>query len=177
MVPPGGGVGTHGTVGNNSPYRRLHAIDPKITRRRLAMKFTRYIKTIGIAALAACLFAPSASAQLQSSGDRNCQTAWGNSPASHYCPNATVGYTGFSSDPATSQKCRVSVTCSVVVDEETFSGSFTVYQSTSDTALLSLCFEHDRRKDEYNLRMRLDCVPPLLDAGQAAHLGFPDHKK
>ena len=148
------------------------------------MKFTRYIKMIGITALAACLFAPSASAQTYH--DTQCYNYWNNSPASHNCPGAGVSYVGEFDAPAKAQKCRVSGTCSVEVEGQTFSESFTVEHLKSNVSSLQLCFEQVMTgADEkgatftWELRLLLDCVPAprVIYAGEAARLGFPAVKK
>ena len=142
--------------------------------RKLAMTFTRYIKTIGIAALTACALL---GAQAPAAADTNLQTCtsnWEESTASDYCPNAAIGWLESISGKTI---CAIIVSCSVDVqiggEDRLISDSFNY--RTMSPQYLTLCFRGRTGENgdlAYSLVMARNCGT-ATDVETAVANGLP----
>ena len=131
------------------------------------MKFTRLIKTIGIAALAACLLV-GAQAPASALDYQQCTSNWEDSSASDYCPNASIR-----TESKRRTTCVVNVFCSVTVsvdgDKQTISGP--VSANTSSAQSLKLCIRRSADDLRWDLRLAGFCGSST-DAATAVENGL-----
>ena len=107
---------------------------------------------------------------------QECRSEWRDSDARSYCSGATIGASGVGMTPS-EWGCDVSATCSITVDVDDTSTTFTPsvddHFPTADVDDLDICFAEDSTATSgFTASVKAGCASTETDSGDAVDDGL-----